>query len=70
MLKIIEKYNKAICFAPPRLYDVYVNLYLKNNTHESLAEKLCYSTVYISKLNTELIKFFQNNIKEAQNETL
>ncbi len=30
LLEKIELYNKAICNANPRLYDVYVSLYLKN----------------------------------------
>ena len=67
MVEKVTKYNKAICFAPPRLYDLYVTLYLQNNTQESLAEKLCYSNVYISKLNSDLIKFFQKHLEEVEN---
>lgn len=58
----IERYNNAICFASPRLYDVYVSLYIENNTQESLSDKLGYSLVYISKLNSQLIKFFQKQL--------
>ena len=68
MTEKVSKYNKAICSAPPRLYDLYVTLYLKNNTQESLADRLCYSLVYISKLNSDLIKFFQKNVEEVKNE--
>ncbi len=59
----IERYNNAICFASPRLYDVYVSLYIENNTQESLSDKLGYSLVYISKLNSQLIKFFQKQLE-------
>lgn len=60
----LEKYNKAVRLAPPRLYDIYVSLYLDNNTQESLSDKLGYSVEYISKLNGQLVRFFQKTIKE------
>lgn len=65
--EMANKYNQAICSAPPRLYDLYVCLYLQNNTQESLSNKLGFSVEYISILNAKLIKFFQKNleIKEA-----
>lgn len=66
LLEKIELYNNAICLAPPRLYDLYVTLYLHNNTQESLAEKLGYTLEHISRLNTQLIKFLQKNIKEKE----
>lgn len=64
----IGRYNEAICLAPPRLYDLYVSLYLENNTQESLSEKLCYSAEYISKLNKQLVRFFQKNFTEKKEE--
>lgn len=60
----LEKYNEVVRSAPPRLYDLYISLYLDNNTQESLSDKLGYSVEYISKLNGQLIRFFQKNIKE------
>ena len=62
MLEKIELYNKAICNANPRLYDVYVSLYLKNERQDLLADKLGYTLEYVSRLNTKLIRFFQENI--------
>lgn len=59
----IKKYNEAIRHAPPRLYEIYVSLYINNNTFESLAEKINFSYDYIQKLNRKLVKFFQENIK-------
>lgn len=59
VLEKVEKYNKAVCSAPPRLYDLYVSLYLSNNTQESLSEQLGYSFQTISRLNVQLIKHFQ-----------
>ena len=58
----LEIYNKYICEAPPRLYDLYVSLYLDNNTQESLSEKLGYSMEHICRLNTQLVKFFQQKM--------
>ncbi len=59
----VEKYNQVICLAPPRLYDVYVSIYLQNNTQESLADKLGYSVEYVSMLHTQLINFLRKNIE-------
>lgn len=64
LLKKIEVYNKAVCSAPPRLYDLYVSLYLNNHTQDSLSEKLGYTFEYVSRLNTKLIKFLQKNIAD------
>lgn len=62
----VEKYNKVICYASPKLYDIYVSLYIENNTQETLSDKLGYSLVYISKLNTQLIKFFQKQLENKE----
>lgn len=67
ILDIIEKYNKIVCKAPPRLYDLYVSLYLENNTQESLADKIKYTPEYLSRLNRKLIKFiYENLLKEEE----
>lgn len=58
----LEIYNKYICEAPARLYDLYVSLYLDNNTQESLSEKMGYSIEHICRLNTRLVKFFQDKM--------
>ena len=68
MLNKIKIYNKVICSAPPRLYDLYVSLYLHNHTQESLSERLGYTFEYVSRLNTQLIKFLQENIKEEESQ--
>ena len=67
ILSKIEKYNSLVRLAPPRLYDIYVSLYLENNTQETLSDKLGYSIEYISKLNSQLIKFFKTNIDKEEN---
>lgn len=62
VLQKIELYNKLVCKAKPRLYDLYVSIYLENNSQESMAERLGYSPVYICQLNTELARFIQKEL--------
>ena len=58
----ISKYNNAIRYAPARLYELYVSLYLDNNTLESLADKEGYSYVHIQRIHGQLVKFFQEKL--------
>lgn len=53
-----DKYNKAVRNAPPRLYDLYVGLYVNNNSQCALAEEWNYCNDYIKQLNLELCEFF------------
>lgn len=62
----VKKYNEAICLAPPKLYDLYISLYVENNTQESLAEKLGYTFEYISRLNSKLVKFFYERLNKKE----
>jgi len=62
-LKKIEKYNDVIKFAPARLFELYVSLYIENNTLESLADKEKYSYVHVQRLHSQLVKFFQDYLK-------
>ena len=58
----IIKYNDVIRFAPARLYELYVSLYLENNTLESLADKEGYSYVHIQRVHGQLVRFFQEKL--------
>lgn len=64
--KKVEKYNKAICKAPLRMFDLYVGLYQQNNTLESLADSICYSFEYVAKLNQKMVKFFEKTFSEEE----
>ncbi len=64
IMEKVEKYNACVCSAPPRLYDIYVSLYLNNHTQESLSDNIGYSVEYISKLNGQLIRFLQKNLNK------
>jgi len=64
--EIAQQYNEAICSAPPRLYDLYVSLYLQNNTQDSLSDKLGYTTEHISRLNGQLVRFLQKQFENKE----
>lgn len=59
----VQRYNDAVKRAPIRIYDVYVELYIRNNTQESLADKWRYSTQTIKRLNGKLYDYLQANLR-------
>ena len=66
ILQTVERYNQAICGAPPKLYEMYVALYIQCCTYEAAAEALCYSVNYVYKTNKKIVDFFFNALnKEA-----
>lgn len=65
VLQIVAEYNKAVCKAPIRLYDLYCVLYLDNNTQEAVAEDRDCSAEYIRKLHKQLCLFLQSELGEA-----
>ena len=66
ILQTVSKYNEAICSAPPKIYEMYVSLYVECCTYEAAAEALCYSVNYVYKTNKKIVNFFYNAMnKEA-----
>ena len=59
ILDKVKKYNAVIAVAPPRLYDLYIGLYVKNATQEGLSIELGYSPHRIYELNKQLLLFLQ-----------
>ena len=59
----VQRYNDAVKRAPIRIYDVYVELYIRNNTQESLADEWRYSTQTIKRLNGKLYDYLQANLR-------
>ena len=57
IVKTAEKYSRAIEVAPPKLYELYIRLYVNNGTMASVATELNYSIGYINKLNNSLVKY-------------
>lgn len=64
VLEKVERYNEAVKTAPPRLYDLYLNLYVKNYTQEGLSIEQNYTPEYIQMLNKKLLLFLQSKIGE------
>lgn len=60
--ELVKKYSQVVRHASPKLFDLYVCLYVNNLTQESTAEYFCCSREYIAKLSKSLILFFQKNI--------
>jgi hypothetical protein len=66
ILQTVEKYNAIICSAPPKVYELYVTLYIECCTYEAAAEALCYSVNYVYKTHKKILDFFFNAMnKEA-----
>lgn len=62
---IVEKaarYNEAMKRAPIKLYDVYISLYINNNTQETLAFDWGVSSEYVKMLNKSLCEFLQKQL--------
>ena len=62
---IVEKatrHNEAMKRAPIKLYDVYISLYINNNTQEALAFDWDVCCEYIRKLNKSLCEFLQKQL--------
>ena len=60
----VRRYNEAVKTAPPRLYDMYISLYVKNYTQEGLSIELGYTPEYIQMQNKKLLLFLQSRINE------
>lgn len=67
VLEKIDTYNSAVRNAPPKLYDLYVSLYLNNQTQESLSDHLGYAVEYVSRLNSQLVRFFLKEFQKEEN---
>ncbi len=53
----VSRYNQVVKYAPARLFDLYISLYVQNNTQEALAFDWNFSTAYIKQLNKKLCEF-------------
>ena len=68
IVKKVKLYNQIIQDASPKLYDLYVSLYIDCHTQESLSDKLGYTPEYIQMLNKKLLKFLQENLNKGEYE--
>ncbi len=66
ILETVNRYNQAICAASPKLFEIYVALYIECCTYEAAAEDLGFSVSYIYKTNKRIVDFFYTALnKEA-----
>ena len=65
VLSKVERYNQAVASAPPVLYDIYINLYVRNYTQEALSIEMNYTPEYIQMLNKRLVLFLVGKLKEG-----
>ena len=61
-----EKYNAAMENAPPKLLDIYLNLYTKGYTQEATAAILGYSPQYINFLNNNLLIYLCGALSNSE----
>ena len=68
IIEKVKKYNDFVQDASPKLYDVYVSLYIKNHTQESLSNELGFTKGYIYKLNKSLMQFLLEKFSNEENQ--
>ena len=59
-----ERYNRIIEKAPPVLFDLYISLYMQNNTQAAFAYDRDYSINYIKDLNNKLCLFLEQALNK------
>ena len=64
VLEKVHKYNSIVSTAPPRLYDLYISLYVNNLTQEALSHELGYTPEYIQMQNKRLLLFLQSSFRD------
>lgn len=63
---LATKYNKVIRNAPPRLYDLYVRMYLMNKTQETIAIETNYSWQTIALNCKNLMEFLYKELNKLE----
>lgn len=58
-----ERYNLAIRSASPKLYDLYISLYLQNRTQSAYSLEFNYSPEYVYQMHRKLTEFFYEKFK-------
>ena len=66
VVKMVEKYNAAVRNAPVRLYDLYICLYVNNNTQAVVAEDKKCSAEYIRRQHKQLCEYLQKSLEETE----
>ena len=59
VIRKAERYNRVMEQAPPILFDLYISLYIQNNTQAAFAYDRDYSVDYIKDLNNSLCDYIR-----------
>ena len=70
ILTKVDLYNRLITKAPMRLYDLYISLYVYNNTLLVISEDWCLSLGYVKALNRKLYEFLLNELNKEEKENV
>jgi hypothetical protein len=57
VLDKVTRYNQAVKDAPPKLFDLYLSLYVQNNSQSAVAYDWDFSIDYIKQLTKQLQEF-------------
>lgn len=69
VVRKVRKYTALVEKAPPILFDLYVSLYMLNNTQAAFAYDRDYTTNYIKELNNKLCLYILDTIKQQGGES-
>lgn len=64
--KKVELYNEAVRNAPVKLYEVYVSLYVNNNTQLTLSFDWDCSLEYVKRMTRKLRLFLKNQLEGGE----
>ncbi len=59
IVKKAKLYNEVMLKAPANIFYIYVSLYTKYHSQESLADSMCVSPEYICRLNNKVVEYIQ-----------
>ncbi len=62
--KLVARYNKVIRRGSIKFYDLYVSLYVNNNSLSVVAEDWGINYYYVSRLNKQLCDFFVEELNK------
>ena len=68
IVKKVELYNQYIRDASPQLFDLYVSLYINNNTQETLSAAMNYTRETVNLLNKKLVLYFFEKLNQNKEE--
>ena len=70
MCKLVAKYNNVIRRGSIRFYDLYVSLYVYNNSLSVVADDWGINYYYVSRLNKQLCDFFVRELNKEGEESV